>query len=62
MKYLLTFVRDQDQMYEGTEEEMRQAMEAWNEFNRQAIEVRAVMDLSSFSYEGVTSGPVQAKV
>ena len=38
MKYLLTFVRDQDQMYEGTEEEMRQAMEAWNEFNREAIE------------------------
>ena len=38
MKYLLTFVRDQDMMYEGTEEEMRQAMEAWNEFNREAVE------------------------
>src|SRR3954471_24468853 len=38
MKYLLTFVRDQDMMYEGTEEEMRQAMEAWNEFNREAAE------------------------
>ena len=38
MKYLLTFVRDQDQMFEGTEEEMRQAMEAWNEFNREAAD------------------------
>ena len=38
MKYLLTFVRDQDMMFEGTEEEMRQAMEAWNEFNREAVE------------------------
>lgn len=133
MKYLLTFVRDQDQMYEGTEEEMRRAMEAWNEFNREAaeagvlianealelpktaktvriessgdsvvtdgpfaetkeqlggfclidvdgleeaigwakkvpmrpgsaIEVRQIMDLSPFGYEGVTPAPVQAKV
>jgi hypothetical protein len=133
MKYLLTFVRDQDQMYEGTDEEMRQAMEAWNEFNREAadagvlianealelpktaktvriedsgdnvvtdgpfaetkeqlggvclidvdgleeaigwakkvpmrpgsaIEVRAVMDLSPFGYEGVPPRPVRAKV
>jgi hypothetical protein len=38
MKYLLTFVRDQDLMFEGTEEEMRQAMEAWNEFNQEAAE------------------------
>ena len=38
MKYLLTFVRDPDRMYEGTEEEMRQAMGAWNEFNREATE------------------------
>jgi hypothetical protein len=38
MKYLLTFVRDQDRMYAGTEEEMRQAMDVWNEFNREAIE------------------------
>ena len=28
MKYLLTFVRDQDQMYEANEEEMRKGMEA----------------------------------
>jgi hypothetical protein len=133
MKYLLTFIRDQDRMFEGTEEEMKQAMEAWNEFDREAIEagvlvanealelpktgktvrvqdsgehavtdgpfaetkeqlggfclldcdsieeaiwwakkvpmrpgsaieVRAVMDLSPFGYEGVTPGPVQAKV
>jgi hypothetical protein len=38
MKYVLAFVRDEDRMYEGTEEEMRQGMEAWNEFNRAAIE------------------------
>jgi hypothetical protein len=38
MKYLLTFVRDQDRMYEGTEEEMKRGMEAWNAFNREAIE------------------------
>jgi hypothetical protein len=38
MKYLLTFVRDQDLMFEATEEEMRRAMEAWNEFNREAAE------------------------
>jgi hypothetical protein len=38
MKYLLTFVRDQDRMYEGTDEQMREGMEAWNEFNREAAE------------------------
>jgi hypothetical protein len=38
VKYMLTFVRDEDRMFEGTEEEMRQAMDAWNEFNREAIE------------------------
>jgi hypothetical protein len=38
MKYLLTFVRDQDQMYEQSEEEMREGMEAWNAFDREAIE------------------------
>jgi len=38
MKYLLTFVRDRDQMYEGTEEAMKAGMEAWNEFNREATE------------------------
>jgi hypothetical protein len=36
MKYLLTFVREQDQMYEQQEEAMREGMEAWNEFNREA--------------------------
>jgi hypothetical protein len=132
MKYLLTFVRDQDRMYDATPEEMRQAMDAWNAFDREAIEagvlianealelpktartirieegggqtvtdgpfaetkeqlggfclidadspeeaigwakkvpmppgsaieVRAVMDLSSYGYESVTPGPVQAK-
>ncbi len=38
MKYLLTFVRDQDRMFEGTDEGMKAAMDAWNEFNREAIE------------------------
>jgi hypothetical protein len=38
MKYLLTFVRDADRMYEGTEEGMKQGMEAWNAFNRDAVE------------------------
>ncbi len=38
MKYLLAFVRDEDRMFEGTEEEMKSAMDAWNEFDREAIE------------------------
>ena len=38
MKYLLTFVRDQDQMFEANEEEMRKGMEAWNAFDREAID------------------------
>ncbi len=38
MKYLLTFVRDQERMYEGTEDEMKAAMEAWNEFDQDAID------------------------
>lgn len=38
MKYLLTFIRDQDQMFESSEEAMRAGMEAWNEFNREAAE------------------------
>ena len=38
MKYLLAFVRDEDRMFEGTEEEMKLAMDAWNEFDREAIE------------------------
>jgi hypothetical protein len=36
MKYLLTFVRDQDRMYDPSDEEMARGMEAWNEFNREA--------------------------
>jgi hypothetical protein len=38
MKYLLAFVRDQDAMYEADEEAMRKGMEAWNAFDREAIE------------------------
>jgi hypothetical protein len=37
MKYLLTFVRDQDRMY-GTVEDTKAGMAAWNEFNREARE------------------------
>ncbi len=37
MKYLLAFVRDQDQMY-GTAEDTKAGMAAWNEFNREAAE------------------------
>ena len=38
MKYLLAFARDQEKMYDASEEEMKQAMEAWNAFDREAIE------------------------
>jgi hypothetical protein len=37
MKYLLTFVRDQEQNA-PSDEEMREGMKAWNEFNREAME------------------------
>ncbi len=37
MKYLLTFVRDQDRMY-GTAEDTKAGMAAWNEFNREAAD------------------------
>ena len=43
MRYLLTFVRDADQMYEASEEEMKQAMEAWNAFDKEAIEARVLI-------------------
>jgi hypothetical protein len=38
MKYLLTFVRDEDKMFSESDEEMKAAMEAWNAFNRQATD------------------------
>jgi hypothetical protein len=38
MKYLLTFIRDQDRMYGDNEEELKQAMDAWNAFDREANE------------------------
>ena len=38
MKYLLTFVRDQDKMFNDTPEEMKAAMEAWNAFNKEALD------------------------
>jgi hypothetical protein len=38
MKYLLTFVADQARMKDAAKEEIRAAMEAWNQFNSDAIE------------------------
>ena len=38
MKYLLTFVRDEDKMFNDTPEEMKAAMEAWNAFNKEALD------------------------
>jgi hypothetical protein len=38
MKYLLAFARDQEKMYDASEEEMKQAMEAWSAFDKEAIE------------------------
>ena len=43
MKYMLTFVRDQDVMYQATEEEMKAAMDAWNAFDREAVEAGALI-------------------
>src|SRR4051794_25284719 len=43
MKYLLTFVRDQDKMFEATDEEMKAAMEAWNAFDKEAVEAGALI-------------------
>jgi hypothetical protein len=43
MKYLLTFVRDQDDMYRGTDEEMKAAMEAWNAFDKEAVDAGALI-------------------
>ena len=44
MKYLLVFVRDQETMYEGgNEEQFKAAMEAWNDFNREAIDAGALI-------------------
>jgi hypothetical protein len=42
MKYLLTFVRDQDQMY-GTAQDTKAGMAAWNEFNREATEASVMI-------------------
>jgi len=43
MKYMLIFARDESKMYEGTEEERKAAMEAWTEFDRQAVEAGALI-------------------
>ena len=43
MKYMLTFVRDQDDMYEASQEEMKAAMEAWTAFDREAVEAGALI-------------------
>jgi hypothetical protein len=38
MKYLLTFIADQSRMKDAVEEEMRTAMDAWNAFDKEAVE------------------------
>ena len=38
MKYLLTFIADQSRMKDAVEEEMRIAMDAWNAFDKEAVE------------------------
>ena len=38
MKYLLTFIADQSRMKDPVEEEMRIAMDAWNAFDKEAVE------------------------
>ena len=43
MKFMLTFVRDQDDMYEATDEEMRAAMDAWTAFDKEAVERGALI-------------------
>jgi hypothetical protein len=43
MKYMLTFVRDQDEMYDATDEEMRAALEAWTAFDKEAVEAGALI-------------------
>jgi hypothetical protein len=43
MKYMLTFVRDQDEMYDATDEEMRAGMEAWTAFDKEAVEAGALI-------------------
>jgi hypothetical protein len=43
MKYMLTFVRDQDKMFSESEEEMRAAMEAWNAFDKEAVDAGALI-------------------
>ena len=43
MKYLLMFVRDETKMYQGGEEEMNAAMEAWSAFDKEAVEAGALI-------------------
>jgi hypothetical protein len=43
MKYLLAVVRDQDELFRLSDEEMRQAMDAWNAFHREASEAGVIV-------------------
>jgi hypothetical protein len=43
MKYMLTFVRDQDDMYQATDEEKRAGLEAWTAFDKEAVEAGALI-------------------
>jgi hypothetical protein len=71
MKFMLTFVRDQDDMFEATDEEMRTAMEAWTAFDKEAVEAGALiaceplelpktaktLELAASGQTAVTDGP-----
>ncbi|MDP9228929.1 MAG: YciI family protein [Actinomycetota bacterium] len=43
MKYLLTFIVDQRTMVDSSEEEMKEAMERWSAFDREAVEAGAMI-------------------
>jgi hypothetical protein len=43
MKYVLAFIGDRDRMKDRTEDEMRAAMEAWNAFDKEAVDAGALI-------------------
>jgi hypothetical protein len=56
MKYLLTFIADQSRMKDAVEEEMRTAMDAWNAFDKEAVEAGVLIACEPLEWaEGATS-------
>jgi hypothetical protein len=43
MKYVLAYVTDQSRMQDSSEEEMKEAIAAWTEFEREAVEKGALI-------------------